>query len=123
MLRYNFIKILKIRRIDKPYNFLRKQGFTHNMAHRISRNRINRLSLENVEKLCLLFSCIPHDLLEWQSEDENADKQPLSALQKQINPMDFRFALRTIPYSRLAELQMAIEKIQKGENPATLLHN
>ncbi len=76
MLIWDFIKVFKMRGIRRPYSYLRSIGFSHSLAHRIGTNKIDKLSLDNLEKLCEHLKCTPHDFLVWkprkaQAEDEH----------------------------------------------------
>lgn len=114
MLQYNFTKIFHSRGIEKPYYFLKKQGFSHNLAHRISKNKIDAFSLEHLEKMCTLLSCTPNDLLEWfpKIDNETTAKHPLSVLRKTINVVNLPNLLREMPLEQLGELQTMIEQVK-----------
>ena len=71
MLTFNFSRIFKARGIDKPFSYLVKVGYSDNFATRIVNNRIKRLDLADLEKLCELLQCTPNDLLEWIPESKD----------------------------------------------------
>ncbi|MBI4945957.1 MAG: helix-turn-helix transcriptional regulator [Bacteroidetes bacterium] len=117
MLQYNLTKIFQSRGIEKPYAFLKKQGFSHNLAHRIAQNKIDMLSLEHLEKLCTLLSCTPNDLLDWfpKKEDETAARHPLNALRRAITTVDLPAFLRETPLHKLQELQTMLDQLRKDK--------
>ena len=114
MLQYNFTKVFASRGIDNPYRFLKKEGFTHSLAHRIARNKTDKLFLEHLEKLCMLLYCTPNDLMDWypKMDSVTARKHPLSALKKELRTMDVTTLLRETPLDKLDELQSMIEKLK-----------
>ena len=68
MLYYNFDRIFRARAIDRPFSYLQKAGFSPNFASRIKNNRVSRLNLLQMERLCLLLKCTPLDFMEWKPE-------------------------------------------------------
>lgn len=115
MLHYNFTKIFRLREIENPYPHLRKQGFSHNISHRISKNKINSFSLEHLEKICKLLGCTPNDLLEWTPEkgEELLANHPLAALKQELKGVNLLGFLRTMPLHQLSELQNMINKVNQ----------
>jgi DNA-binding Xre family transcriptional regulator len=112
MLRFNFTRILKARGIDRPFSYLVKIGYSGNFATRIAHNRIRRLDLDHVEKLCELFQCTPNDLLEWfpGSKDQNIDKHPLSSLRRIDKVVELTHMLSAIPLDKISEIENMIRK-------------
>lgn len=113
MLVFNFDRLFKAKGIEKPFSYMRKSGFSENTASRIINNRLQRLSLKFVERLCELFQCTPNDLLEWVPSDDvtNVDKHPLATLQRRDTVMNLTKLLNSVPLNRLLE----IEQIVKNE--------
>lgn len=118
MLFYNFRRVFAQREIENPYRFLMKHGFSHNLAHRVSQNDINRFSLEHLERICFLLRCTPHDILEWRpKKDGEAEKgHPLNALRKDIAPVNLRDYLRSLPLDKLAEAQKLIGELKRKDD-------
>ena len=84
MIQYNFDRIFKARGIERPFSFLRKSGFSDNFATRVKNNRVARLELKYIEKLCLVLKCTPNDLMEWDPDDNNKidPSHPLNQIKK-----------------------------------------
>jgi DNA-binding Xre family transcriptional regulator len=116
MLYFNFTRIIKARGIDKPFSFMVKQGFSDNFATKIINNRVERMNLKEVERLCNLFQCTPNDLLEWiPSRDESGnDKHPLAPLKRVDKVMDLTKLLYSVPMDKLSAIEeMIINETRK----------
>jgi DNA-binding Xre family transcriptional regulator len=116
MLTFNFTRIFKSRGIDKPFSFLVKLGYSDNFATRIVNNRIERLNLKDIEKLCVLFQCTPNDLIEWipQNSDLTNDNHPLISLKRNDKVVQLTKILNSIPLDKLNDIETMInERIKK----------
>jgi len=115
MIRYNFTRIFRARGVSKPYSYLLKSGFSDKLATKIKNNAIRRLDLGTLERLCLLLSCTPNDLLEWIPENDvvvNED-HPLNEIRKSANTADIFKTLNSVPLGKLKEIEELIkEKLQ-----------
>ena len=115
MLKLNIQRIFAGRVIDKPFNYLVKQGFSRNIATRLNSGNVAEIKLKDVERLCLLFQCTPNELLEWiPAEKQQVEDQPLRDLIR-VNPkVNIKAVLNSLPYSQLAEMEKFIgEKARK----------
>ena len=112
MLTFNFTRIFKARGIDKPFSYLIKAGYSGNFATRIVNNRIQRLNLTDLEKLCELFQCTPNDLLEWipNSKDSTNDKHPLTPIKRSDKVVQLTQILNSVPLDKLGEIESMIKK-------------
>jgi len=112
MLTFNFSRIFKARGIDRPFSYLVKVGYSDNFATRIVNNRIQRLNLTDVERLCELFQCTPNDLLEWipESKDKTNDKHPLIPIKRSDKVFQLTQILNSVPLDKLNEIESAIKK-------------
>jgi DNA-binding Xre family transcriptional regulator len=116
MLTFNFTRIFKSRGIDKPFSYLVKLGYSDNYATRIVNNKIERLTLKDIEKLCELFQCTPNDFLEWipGSNDLKNENHPLSSLKRSDKVVQLTKILNSVPLDKLADIETMInEKIRK----------
>jgi DNA-binding Xre family transcriptional regulator len=111
MLRFNFKRIFKARGIDRPFSFLVKAGYSDNFATRIANNRIQRVDLAELEKLCVLFNCTPDNLLEWipDSQDQNNDNHPLNSIKRSDKVVHLTQILNSIPLDKLYEIENVIK--------------
>ena len=112
MLTFNFSRIFKARGIDKPFSYLVKVGYSDNLATRIVNNRVQRLNLADIEKLCELFQCTPNDLLEWipDSQDKTNDKHPLISIKRSDKVVQLTQILNSVPLDKLGEIESVIKK-------------
>ena len=112
MLTFNFSRIFKARGIDKPFSYLVKVGYSDNFATRIVNNRIKRIDLTELEKLCELLQCTPNDLLEWipSNKDKTNDKHPLNPIKRSDKVVQLTQILNSVPLDRLSEIENVIKK-------------
>jgi len=116
MLTFNFTRIFKSRGIDKPFSYLVKHGYSDNFATRIVNNKIERLNLKDIEKLCELFQCTPNDFLEWKPESKDFDNEnhPLISIKRSDKVVQLTKILNSIPLDRLGEIEsMIMKEIEK----------
>ncbi len=85
MLFLNLQRIAEIKKIPNLQKFLIKNGFSPNVAHRISNRSDSNIKFAYLEKVCLLFNCTPNDLFEWEP----------------INNEHTNIALKTLNHKRL----------------------
>ena len=111
MLIFNFTRVFKSRGIDKPFSFLVKSGYSDNFATRIVNNRIAKLNLRDIEKLCELLQCTPNDFLEWipESKDLNTLTHPLASIKRRDGVVHLTQLLNTVPLHKLAEIEALIK--------------
>ncbi len=113
MLKYNISRIISIRGIERPFSFLVKNGFTYNAAHKITNNKIDRLPIKHIEKLCLLFNCTPNDLLEW-TPDTNTNinnDHPINQLIRKNRESKYKNIYRELPIDKLDKLDELLSKL------------
>lgn len=116
MLTFNFTRIFKSRGIDKPFSYLVKCGYSDNFATRIANNKIAKLNLKDVERLCELFQCTPNDLLEWIPDRNDIDtgNHPLTPLKRSDKVVQLTKILNSIPLDKLNDIEKMInEEIKK----------
>ncbi len=87
MIQYNFQRLFTIKGIIKPFAFLVKAGFSHNFATKVKNNRVNRLNLDLLERLCIALNCSPNDLMEFIPDNDKQlnPNHPLFSLQRTDN--------------------------------------
>ena len=68
--------------ISNPVRFLMAKGFSQKSARLHLSRRVQRLTLKQLEKLCLALHCTPNDILGWQNRGEVLEGQshPLEQL-------------------------------------------
>ena len=112
MLKYNFNRMFKARGVEKPHSYLRKAGFSPAFASKIKNNKIKRLELNELERLCLLLRCTPNDLMEWVPEPNAnvSDTHPMKELKKPEHEVDFVKTLNEVPIGKLEELERILKE-------------
>ncbi|MFV0376070.1 MAG: helix-turn-helix domain-containing protein [Mangrovibacterium sp.] len=110
MLVFNFSRVLKIRGIDKSFNYFTKHGFSANFACRIKNNQGREINLKHLESLCLLLRCTPNDLLEWRPDATMADagEHPLKALIRKNEMQKLNALLAILPLDKLEQVDAYI---------------
>ncbi len=117
MLRYNFNRILKARGIEKPVVYLKNAGFSENFSIKVTNNKVVRINLRELERLCLVLHCSPNDFYEWIPEQDASisPDHPLNAIKKSEKVIDLTKMLHSIPLGYLEEIELVIqEKMKRG---------
>ena len=116
MLTYNFKRVFRARAIDKPFSFLKRNGFSDNFATKISNNRSKRINLSELERLCLILKCAPNDFFQWDQDEtcEIEESHPLNELKKTKDESDLMTTLNSLPLGKMKEINNLIkENIKK----------
>ncbi len=113
MLITNINKLLKLRGITKPKNFLMENGFSNTTAYNITHYRFTTLTLDKVEKLCIALSCTPNDLLEFKPDPNSSipENHPLNKL-KPVQPFSLFEITKDIPNDKIHELLSGIDELK-----------
>lgn len=123
MITYNFDRIFKARAIERPFTFLRKAGFSDNFATKIKNNKVLRLNLIEIERLCIVLRCTPNDFYIWEPDnDNNVDKEhPINLIKKSDKAINLSKILNSIPLGQLDEIEKLInQEIMKAKVLNTL---
>ena len=65
MLKVDLNSLCRLKGIQNPSAFYYAHKIHRNTVQRYTHNELTRLSLEEIEKLCLMFNCTPNDLFVW----------------------------------------------------------
>ncbi|MBN2681259.1 MAG: helix-turn-helix domain-containing protein [Bacteroidales bacterium] len=118
MIQLNFLDICKQRAIQKPYTFLKKIGFTHNVAHYIASNRAKSLSFTQIEILCKELYCTPNDLFNFSPVEGFDKNHPLNSITKPEVKINFNQQVKTIPLQNIDKLNATLSNLQtQSPNP------
>lgn len=106
MLRYNFEPIFRLRKIERPFTFLKKIGIGDYKARQISQGKLDNISTRDLEKLCLFLNCTVHDVMEWEPDGnlENPEKRALSVLRRRQKDVDWEEAIKSVPVEIAGEV-------------------
>lgn len=116
MLVYRFERVFKARGIHRPFTFLKKAGFSESFAAKITKKRVMRLNLREIERLCVLLHCTPNDFYEWTPDDNQqvAEDHPIHVIKKSDKVFELTKTLNTIPLDQLDEIEALInERLNK----------
>lgn len=108
----NVQHICAIKNINRPFTFLRKNGFTHNTATQLINNNVKEINIAHIEKLCLIFNCTPNDLFDYKPTQplENIKNTPLTSIIKTQQPVNFNELISTLPLDKIKEIEEEIKK-------------
>lgn len=115
MLTLHLHPLLHARGIEKPFSWLRQNGFTHSMAYNLLDQPIV-LNLGYMEKLCHLLHCTPNDLLLFTPSDDLplTDAHPLRQLAKKEERASVSQQIRNLPLQQLDQVLELIHQLQGG---------
>ena len=116
MLSYNFERIFKARGIERPFSYLKQAGFSDGFSTKIKNNKVIRLDLKELEKLCLLLHCSPNDFLEWTPDKgSKVEKEhPIHLIRKSGKVVDITRTLNSIPLNELDNIEQLIQEKLKS---------
>jgi DNA-binding Xre family transcriptional regulator len=98
---------VSLRGYDNASQFLRRNGFSNWISHKLTHHQLTNISLRELEQLCTLFRCTPNDLLKWQPEknEKDAASHPLHALNKKGVDENM---MSTLTYEQLKEISKIV---------------
>lgn len=117
MLDINLRTIFRLRNIEKPRQWLVKQGITPQNADRLLSNEQKHIKFTDLERICLGLKCSPTDLFIWQpdSEADNIPGHPLQAIRPENTVPDVISKLQDSPLNELRLVDDFIKKLREGK--------
>lgn len=114
MLIFNPRRMFGLRGIERPNNFLVRNGFTAMIASRLLAAGLANVKVSNVGRLCELLNCTPNDLFEWRHPANTSlpENHALKALIRQ-EARPLADLLKDVPAEKLADLQLMIDELSK----------
>jgi DNA-binding Xre family transcriptional regulator len=61
MLKLNCDNVFKLRNINNPFTFLRKNGFSHAIAQKLTSKNPEYIKMRDLYQLCKVLYCTPND--------------------------------------------------------------
>jgi DNA-binding Xre family transcriptional regulator len=118
MLSITIYPILQARGVDKPFEYLRKAGFSIHITRILLQRKVFTLRLPYIEKLCILFTCSPHDLMQYNPEagQKLAPEHPLNALHSSTADYNWKDSLQSMPLNQVKELVKQLKEGNRGSN-------
>lgn len=122
MITLNLERICALKGIVHPYAFLAANGFSHHPAHDLSNGHNKSISFAHLEKLCRIFHCLPHDILDYKPTARGLDptNDVLAPLTKKpLETKDLNSLIASLPPDEIinlaTELQARFKKPTEGE--------
>ena len=117
MLQFNFQPVFAARGIAKPYTYLRQNGFSQNLAHRISHSAVDNMKLKNLERLCIMLRCSVSDVLVWTPDHPAHDiaTHPLYDYKKKDAQFVMQNDLSNLTMQQLKELNEHIARMRSDK--------
>lgn len=91
---------------------MKEAGFADSLASNLKNNRIKRLNLPTIERLCILLQCTPNDFMEWIPDKDTAGvspDHPINRIKKTDKVVDIAKALSSVPLEKLGEIEALIK--------------
>lgn len=114
MLKFNLQSVFKARGIKRPLATMIKAGLSANAAARILRNETGTMKLSQMEILCRMLKCAPHDLLVWSPDKDvvYADDHPLRELAREADE-SWMEVLEELPLEELKKVAKEVAERHK----------
>ncbi|HVT84728.1 MAG TPA: helix-turn-helix transcriptional regulator [Chitinophagaceae bacterium] len=115
MLKLNLISLLESRGVENPQRYLSGKGLPYYTVSRLVNNKLDKIPLATLEKLCMICNCTPDELFVWEPDaatTATADHplQKLKAKPKKANPVD---RIKKLPLEKIEQLQQFIDELEK----------
>ena len=104
MLKFDPLRIMKMRNIEQPFPYLRGLGFTHHVSHLIAKGNYLSVKLKHIEILCQHLVCAPNDLFSYTPDSPTTDltNDTLAPLiRTAAPPPSLTTMLKNVPLDRL----------------------
>lgn len=113
MLKYNLKIMFWNRGLRYPQAALVRAGFNRQTASRIVAGRFKTLDAQQIEKLCIVFKCLPNDLFEFTPDENTPADLPLNKLKKAEIPKHLLNITDELPYDKIPEFREKIFNIKE----------
>jgi len=116
MLVFNPRRMFERRLIKKPHRELVKTGIAPSTATNLLNYQNLRVTVEIIEKICLMLNCTPNDLFEWQSRTDETipDAHALNSLKPAEKPENLSELMKTIPVEKLSQIDEFVRGLRGG---------
>lgn len=117
MLVFNPNRMFALRKIDRPHTTLVKNGFAKSSATNLINFYSRRVTIEHIQKLCLLLNCTPNDLFEWRATtNEKLDENhALNSLKRADKSESLTDIIQKIPVEKLPQIDDLLRDLQNKE--------
>lgn len=117
MLIFNPKRMFKMRGIGRPWAALVKAGLSGGTATKILNYYNTRMTVEHVERMCVLLNCTPNDLFEWRSKPNETltEDHALNSMKREGSPEDLSELIKKIPIDKLSQLDEFVRGLQNKD--------
>ena len=113
MLKLNLIYMMRLRGISSPYSYMKKLGFSHDIARRLALNQAVNFNMNHMEKLCVALYCTPNDLLDYVGESNMTDaNHPLHGLKRDNTDLESLDKLSKLTPDKLDQLKVWLDGLE-----------
>lgn len=119
MILFSIVEVFKARGIKNPVAYLVKHhGYAYNTARNLLSNRVQTITLKDLQSLCEILYCTPNDLLEFIPDSYNKIPQdhPIMTLKRPVYNKNWHELIKKIPLNQLEELS---KQLQNGTQQTT----
>lgn len=113
MFYFDIKKVMKLRGIEKHYNFMLELGFIPSSAHIFLKREARQIKLDQLERLCVALNCTPNDLLEWRPNANQtvSETHSLNALRKK-GDKDLPELLKEVPMDKFEQIVEILQDLK-----------
>jgi len=118
MLRFNVMRVMSLRGINKPWVFMVKNGFIRSTANNFYNGNVREIKVEHIEKLCLLLNCTPSDLFEWETGADSpalTENQALNSLVREKSAPTITEIVKDLPIEKMEEIGELLKQMKEKE--------
>jgi len=120
MIFLNLKRLCQLRGISTPFAFLRAHGFTHAQSHALANGAVKEIKFAHIEKLCRLFRCMPHELLDYKPDNRGLDPTDdvLEPLRKEpLNTKGLNNLMASLPPDEILRITTELEARYRKPGP------
>lgn len=116
MLVFNPKRIFVLRGIERPYNYLVKNGVVAPTAQKLLNGRTVHFKIKHLEQICRLLNCTPNDLFEWKADEGApvAENHALNSLQRSQTTRRLTEIIKDIPIEKFAEVENLLTDLKNS---------
>jgi DNA-binding Xre family transcriptional regulator len=116
MLKLNVSSLLRSRGIENAGRYLVQQGLAYHTANRLLTGKVESMTYETLEKLCLVCNCSPDELFVWVKDEGTtvAEDHPLQKLKPKVampSPVERIKKMSPAKLKKLQEFMDGLEKV------------
>lgn len=117
MLRFDVMRVMKLRGIQKPWVFLMENGFTRSASNNFFSGNVLELKIWQIEKLCLLLNCTPSDLFDWEPSEHTSagENHAMRALIREKSAPTIADIVKDLPIEKMEEIGEMLKQLKEKD--------